>query len=199
MEKNTVRVSGFIYSGHTAGAFHGLCPQNLHHTEYLSPWELEEGIETQHFSYTPRTYYVEEDVITDEHGTRYTGLNQTVADMIHSGNDVSAVDEAIVILHEDGKLNDFVQFARSKNFPEDELKFALQALEEDYLEVFEEYYPNADSDGITPRLGRGNTRKLKLDHTPWWHNPKFEGYTPEMVLTGGLLTHELAKKKEQAH
>lgn len=130
-----------------------------------------------------RVLYMDWDDLQTIEGTslRYTGLNQTVMDMIHSGNDTSRVDEAIEVLHEDGKLDDFVTYARKHGLPEEELKFALEGLLEYYPDVYHTYYPNPDSDGIEPRMGGRHVTNPLMEMQRNGKRPPLTGLTGDEI------------------
>lgn len=123
--------SDLILSSFSAGAFWAWCAASIGVDTYMHPVKGKlTGIDScSPICFTEQLYYDKDAVVTE--GTiRYTGKFQTYMDMVNSEADWSRVDEATVILHDEGILPDVVKYCLKHGLSKAKLAFALEGLSE---------------------------------------------------------------------
>lgn len=134
--------SDLVLSSFSAGAFWALCASSRGVDTYLYPvkGKLTDVASESPICFTEQLYYDKDAVVTE--GTiRYTGKFQTYMDMVNSEADWSRVDEASLILYDEGILSDVVKYCLKHGLSKSKLAFALEGLDayglpsriEDYL------------------------------------------------------------------
>jgi len=134
--------SDLVLSSFSAGAFWALCASSRGVDTYLYPvkGQLTDVASESPICFTEQLYYDKDAVVTE--GTiRYTGKLQTYMDMVNSEADWSRVDEASLILYDEGILPDVVEYCLKHGLSKSKLAFALEGLDayglpsriEDYL------------------------------------------------------------------
>lgn len=123
--------SDLVLSGFSAGAFWALCASSRGVDMYMYPVKGKlSGINSSSpICFTEQLYYDKDAVVTE--GTiRYTGKFQTYMDMVNSEADWSRVDEASLILYDEGILPDVVKYCLKHGLSKSKLAFALEGLSE---------------------------------------------------------------------
>lgn len=123
--------SDLVLSSFSAGAFWALCASSNGVATYMYPVKgtLTGDSTTSPICFTEQLYYDKDAVVTK--GTiRYTGKFQTYMDMVNSESDWSRVDEASLILYDEGILPDVVKYCMKHGLPKSKLAFALEGLSE---------------------------------------------------------------------
>lgn len=134
--------SDLVLSSFSAGAFWAWCAASIGVDTYMYPVKGKlTGIDScSPICFTEQLYYDKDAVVTE--GTiRYTGKFQTYMDMVNSEADWSRVDEASLILYDEGILPDVVKYCLKHGLSKSKLAFALEGLDayglpsriEDYL------------------------------------------------------------------
>ena len=131
-----------VLSGHTAASHHGLCADSVYHTELMAPMPEFNGVRTPLLSYTERLFFDEEDVrVIESMGIRYTGLRQTLMDMMNSENDIARTDEALEnYYNEEGGLEavrSLLDYCLEHGLSPKKLFFGLEDLAENYEDISE--------------------------------------------------------------
>ena len=122
---------GFTFSGHTAGYFHGLCDGDVTVAEIMNPVGVFPYIsKVSPLLWTEVLYDdIENRIPLGNTGNFYTGLHQTVLDMINSERSIDRTDDALKELRRRGLLEEIVGYCRQHGLCEDKLQYALEGLE----------------------------------------------------------------------
>ena len=123
--------SDLVLSSFSAGAFWAWCAASIGVDTYMYPVKGKlTGIDScSPICFTEQLYYDKDAVVTK--GTiRYTGKFQTYMDMVNSEADWSRVDEASLILYDEGILPDVVKYCLKHGLSKSKLAFALEGLSE---------------------------------------------------------------------
>lgn len=124
--------SDFVLSSFSAAARWGYCASDWGTVHVMSPVKgiscepIENGIYP--IIFTEQLFFDEKEVATTLTGLRYTGLFQSVMDMINSEQDWSRVDEVLDAFHEEGKLDSFVKYCQTHGLDKHKLDFALEGV-----------------------------------------------------------------------
>lgn len=124
--------SDLILSSFSAGAFWALCASSVGVDTYMCPvkGKLTDVASESPVCFTEQLYYDKDAVVDGGNGIRYTGKYQTYMDMVNSEADWSRVDEATLILYEEGILLDVVKYCLKHGLSRAKLAFALEGLAE---------------------------------------------------------------------
>lgn len=124
--------SDLILSSFSAGALWAWCAASIGVDTYMCPVKGKlTGIgSASPICFTEQLYYDKDAVVDEGNGLRYTGKYQTYMDMVNSEADWSRVDEATLILYEEGILPDVVKYCLKHGLSKDKLSFALEGLAE---------------------------------------------------------------------
>lgn len=123
---------GLIMSSFTAAAQWGYCAEDYETIHLMFPTPgvecepMNEGVHP--IIFTTQLYFDKDAVETREDGFKYTGLFQSVMDMIHSEQDWSRVDETLDAFRDEGKIEPFVEYCQKHGLDQKKLDFALEGL-----------------------------------------------------------------------